>query len=99
MPFGTLQIGIFRIIFILIHTLVLHIVFEKTIHFCFVQRNTNDRLMQIRCRIERMPHDIDTCTTPFDNQNHAIYQMSGCPSVNYWDKRGKIRNHEIEAFL
>ena len=32
-PLATLQIGVFRIIFILIHTLVLHIVFKKTIHF------------------------------------------------------------------
>ena len=66
-------------------------------HVGFVEHSTNDSLMQIRCRIERMPHDIDPCTTPFDHQNHAIYQVSGCPGVNYWHKRRKIDDNEIKA--
>ena len=97
-PLVTLQISIICIIFILIHTLVLHIVFEKTIHLCFVERSTNNSLMQIRRQIERMPHDINSCATPFDNQNHAINQMSGCSGVNYWHKRREINDNEIKAF-
>jgi hypothetical protein len=55
-------------------------------------------ITEIRRQIERMPHDINPCATPFDNQNHAINQMSGCSGVNYWHKRREINDNEIKAF-
>ena len=65
--------------FVLIHTLVLHIVLRKMIHVGFVEHYTNDSLMQIRCRIERMPHNLDLCTAPFERlrlQSALIFQGS-----------------------
>src|ERR1700732_1715589 len=56
--FVTVQIGISRIISVFIHALVLHIVLGKMIHVGFVEHSTNDGLMQIRRRIERMPHNV-----------------------------------------
>ena len=76
--------------FVLIYTLVLHVVLRKMIHVGFVEHNTNDGLMQIRCRIERMPHNLDLCTAPFDRQNHAVHQVSGCLGVNDWHERRQI---------
>src|SRR6516165_4341923 len=92
------RIATSRIIFTLIHTLVLHIVLRKMIHVGFVEHRTNDSLMHIRCRLECMPYDVDLCTTPFDNQNHAVHQMSGCLGVYYWHKRRKINNNQFETF-
>src|SRR5262245_49620518 len=94
---STLRIGISRKVFVLIHSLVLHVVLRKMIHVCFVEHSANDSLTQMRCHIERMPYNVDLCTTPFDHQNHAVHQVSGCPSVNYWYDRRKIDDNEIKA--
>src|SRR5262249_31188253 len=87
-----------RIIFILIHTLKSDIVLSQMTHVGFVEHSTNDTFMQIGYRLERMLHNADFCTAPFDHQNHAVHQVSGCPSVNYWHKRRKIDYYEIKAF-
>src|SRR6516164_5004483 len=94
----TMEIGISRIMFILIHALVLRIVLRKMIHVGLVEHSTNDSLMQIRCRIERMLHNANLCTAPLDNQNHAIDQVSRCPGVHYWYEGGEIDDNEIKAF-
>ena len=65
--------------FVLIYTLVLHVVLRKMIYLGFVEHNTDESLMQIRCRIERMPHNLDLCTAPFERlrlQSALIFQGS-----------------------
>ena len=91
-------IAISRIKFIPIHAFVLHIILRQMIHVGFVKHSTDNSLMQIRNRLERMPHNLDPCTAPFNHQNHAVHQVSSRPSVNYRHNRRKIDYNEIKAF-
>src|SRR6202795_4734746 len=50
-------------------------------HVCLVEHRTDQSLVYVRSGMERMLHDVDLGSSPFDDQDEAVYQRRCCADV------------------